>query len=200
MLVSGFLNLRLLMNVSISISDADLSPAEKQLIKTSLELRSDADIPDAIKRLCKSSFMEYVKMFVKQGLPKQAGEIQQERLVFMIQHYYQNRIPCEREIGKIFQLNPSQSKTLLKNIVGRYRTSLDAQIKNTLRTAIHSASVPSGGSNYEFICHSEIMIDELNAIVKDKGPTLAPIQKLKNFASKYVCEPDTFDLLIQELP
>jgi hypothetical protein len=188
------------MNIEITITNAELTVANIQVLRNSLELVTEADVTDALKRLCKTAFMEYIGMFLELGMPKQAGEMQQKRLVSMIKFYYLDHVPCEREIEQIFQLTPSQSKTLLKNVVGRYRNPLSAQINNTLRAVIHSASVVSGTSRYEFECESEVVFEKLNAIVKEKGRGLTAIQKVKDVSGKYYCDQDTYNLLTSQFP
>jgi hypothetical protein len=187
------------MDIAINISDTDLSTADKNLIKECLGLATNAELNNALIKLSKASFMEYMKMFKEKGLPTRADEVQQERLFFLLNHYFGNRLPGENEISSIFQLTPSQSKTLLRNTKSRYRTKINSFIKNTLRTTLNSANQPTPGGQYEFICTSPSTVEELNLIVTQKGPTLQPIEKIKGLASKYSCAVDTYNLLQAEL-
>jgi len=187
------------MDITITISDDELSLADKSLIKECLGLTTDQQLTDALIKLSKTAFMEYVKMFKEKGLPTRADEVQQERLFFLLNHYYENRIPSENEISSIFQLTPSQSKTLLRNTKSRYRTKISTYIKNTLLTTLKSAIQVSPTDPYEFVCTSPTTVEEMNLIVSQKGPTLQPIEKIRGIASKYTCAIDTFNLLIIEL-
>lgn len=187
------------MNISITVTNQELSTQDKQLIKDCLGLTTQAELAAALKKLCKASFLEYCKMFKEKGLPTRADEVLQERLFFLLNNYYSDRLPSENEISTIFQLSPSQSKTLLRNTKARYRTKIASFINNTLLATLNSATQPNGGNGYEFVCTSPTIIEELNLIVSQKGPTLEPIQKIRGLASKYICATDTYNLLIQEL-
>lgn len=187
------------MDITITISDTELSGADKALIKECLRLDTEAQLSAALIMLAKTAFMEYVKMFKEKGLPTRADEVQQERLFFLLNHYYTNRIPSENEISSIFQLTPSQSKTLLRNTKSRYRTKISTFIKSTLLTALNSATQASRTDPYEFVCTSPTTVEEMNLIVSQKGPTLHPIEKIRGIASKYTCAIDTYNLLQAEL-
>lgn len=75
------------MDIKITISNAELSAADKTLIQECLGL-TPADVNDALKKLCKTAFMEYVKMFKEKGLPTRADEVQQERLFFLLNYFF----------------------------------------------------------------------------------------------------------------
>jgi hypothetical protein len=187
------------MEITITVSDAEFTAADKMLIKECLGLTSDEQLAQAISKLTKTAFMEYVKMFKEKGLPTRADEVQQERLFFLLNHYYGNRIPTENEISSIFQLTPSQSKTLLRNTKSRYRTRINNFIKNTLLTTLNSATQENDNAPYEFVCTSPTIVEEMNLIISQKGPTLQPIEKIRGIACKYSCAIDTFNLLQTEL-
>lgn len=185
--------------ITISISDEELSNADKALIKDCLGLSSEPETIAALTKLSKAAFMEYVKMFREKGLPTRADEVQQERLFYLLVHYYKIKLPTENEISSIFQLTPSQSKTLLKNTKSRYRTKINSFITASLMETLNSAGDPRENGNYEFVCTSPSTIEEMNLIVSQKGPELHPVEKIRGLASMYSCAPDTYNLLMHEL-
>lgn len=186
------------MDITITVSTTELSPADKILIKDCLGI-TEPQWTNAIKRLGKAAFMEYVKMFKEKGLPTRADEVQQERLFFLLNHYYVDHVPGENEVSSIFQLTPAQSRTLLRNTKSRYRTKITNFIKKTLRDTLTSAVRPAADQHYEFVCTSPTIVEELNSIVSQKGGTLEPIIKIRGLASKYKCAADTYNLLHREL-
>jgi len=185
-------------NITITISDADLSAADRALIQDCLGI-DNATFLGAIQRLAKSAFMEYAKMFKEKGIPTRADEVAQERLFFLLNHYYSTTLPSESEISSIFQLTQSQSKTLLKNTKSRYRTKIKAFLKNSLKAALAAATQPAANTPWEFECISPSIIEELNYIVSQKGPSHHPVEKIRGFANRYSCPEDTYDLLNTEL-
>lgn len=187
------------MDITITLSATDLSISDQTLMKNSLGLTTQLELENALKKLTKTALMEYLKMFKEKGLPTRADEMQQERLFFLLLHYYETKLPSENELSSIFQLTQSQSKTLLRNTKSRYRTKISTFIKNTLLATLNSATQTSVTDPYEFICTSPTIIEELNLIISQKGPTLEPIVKIRGLASKYSCAIDTYSLLQQEL-
>lgn len=184
--------------ITITISDAELSVDDRALIQDCLGIDNVA-FQGALERLTKSAFMEYAKMFKEKGIPTRADEVAQERLYFLLNHYYNTTLPSESEISSIFQLTQSQSKTLLKNTKSRYRTKIKAFLKNSLKATL-AAAVQRGGENlWEFECISPSIIEELNYIVSQKGPSNHPVEKIRGFANRYSCKEDTYVLLNNEL-
>jgi hypothetical protein len=186
------------MEITITIEDHELTKSDKTLIQECLGL-AESDVSSALTKLSKTAFMEYVKMFKEKGIPTRADEVQQERLYFLLNYFYENRLPNESDISSIFQLTPSQSRTLLRNTKSRYRTKISEFIKNTLRDTVNSSTPANDESGYRFICTSPSTIEELNSIVSQKGPGLKPIEKIRGLSSVYSCAIDTYNLLQNEL-
>lgn len=186
------------MEITINLTENELSQADITLICECLDIVNvEGAFDDAIRKLCKSAILEYLKMFKEKGLPTRADEVMQERLYFLLNHYYNDRLPSESELSTIFQLTPSQSRTLLRNTKSRYRTKISTIINNTLLNTLNLATM--GNGNYEFICTSKSIVEELNLIVSQKGPTMEPITKIRDLSSKYSCPIDTYQLLQGEL-
>lgn len=121
--VLGFIKWFYRMDISINITEDNLSQDDILVLKDCLGLEEADNIEPHLVRLCKTAFMEYCKMFKEKGLPTRADEVQQERLFYLLLHYFQNRIPYEYEISSIFQITVSQSRTLLRNTLSRFRTN-----------------------------------------------------------------------------
>ena len=187
------------MNITINLTLAELSLADKTLIKECLGLTTVIEVDDALTKITKAAFMEYVKMFKEKGLPTRADEVQQERLFFLLLYYFEDTLPSENALSSIFQFTQSQSKTLLRNTKSRYRTKISSFIKKTLLETINSATQMTPVDPYEFVCTSPTTVEELNLIISQKGPTLEPVNKIRGLSSKYSCAIDTYNLLKQEL-
>ncbi|THF52887.1 hypothetical protein E6C50_01380 [Flavobacterium supellecticarium] len=60
------------MDITITLTDEELTSLDKNLIKECLGLNTDSDLNEGLASLAKASFMEYVKMFKEKGLPTRA--------------------------------------------------------------------------------------------------------------------------------
>lgn len=186
------------MEVTISLTDEDFDVGQRKLVREALGLDTDADLARAMKRLCKAAVVEYINMFVEKGMPSRADEVRQDRLYFLICHYYQNRVPPETEISSIFQLTSSQSRSLLRNTRSRYRTKIGPQVNASAKAIITRARKNTDTGHWEMLINSEVILEELNLVVGKKGPTLKPVHLKRGSAGQYEAEEDTYRLLKAE--
>lgn len=185
------------MKISFELNETEFSAEDQRLLNECLKNDSGVAPSKYIEKIAKTAFCEYCKMFKEKGLPTRADEVQQERLFFLLKHYYIDHLPTEAEISSIFQLTHSQSATLLRNTLSRNRIKINDFIENTLKKIITEGKKLN--DRLEFIIYSRVVVEELNLIVSQKGPGLEQIKKIKDTASKYSCPVDTYNLLKQEL-
>ncbi|MNQ88331.1 hypothetical protein D3C85_1035880 [compost metagenome] len=130
-------------------------------------------------------------------MPNRADEAKQDRLLYFIQSYFGEILPTESQISTIFQLTQSQSKTLLKNTVSRFRHKLDDILFSTMKKVISSAEYV--GEVYLVVISSDVVKDELNMLITQNEPTFKPIIKRKGSAGQFEISEDSHSLLCQEL-
>jgi hypothetical protein len=144
------------------------------------------------------SHHEYVGMFVEKGMPTRADEVRQNRLYFLIRHYYEDRIPPESEVSLIFQVTNSQSRTLLRNTRSRYRTRIGSQVEESPRAVVEGAKRNSNTERWEMVIESAIILEELNQVLARKAPALKTVRLKPGSARQYEAEEDTYQLLRNE--
>ena len=184
------------MEIRFEIDDQEFEQEQKDLIMKTLKI-NDADIPQAINKIAKASLTEYLTMLVEGGMPNRADEAKQDRLLYLIQEYFGDALPTESQISTIFQLTQSQSKTLLKNTVSRFRHKLDDTLKSTMKSVIESAEFSN--NTYLVVINSDVVRDELNMLITQNEPTFKPITKRKGSAGQYEISEDSHALLCREL-
>jgi hypothetical protein len=185
------------MDVTLSLSDADFDSNQKRLVREILGLRNDAALASALKKLFKAAALEYVNMFVEKGMASRADEVRQDRLFFLIRHYYESRVPPESEISLMFQLTSAQSRTLFRNTRARYRTKIGAQVRKSAKDVIDKAHKNTSG-NFEMLIESDVILEELNSVVRRKQPTFKPVHFKKDSSGQYETDEDTYNLLKDE--
>jgi hypothetical protein len=183
------------MEITITINDNELSTDDKLVIKECLGLSDEDNLDAHLIRLAKASFIEYVKMFKEKGLPTRADEVQQERLFFLLSHYFMNRVPFEHEISSIFQITQTQSRTLLRNTNSRFRTKIAQFIRNTIKTVLRTAILNDDGDKYEMEITSSVIKEEINTYLSQRNAQLFPLTKKRGYLAIYECPEDTYDFL-----
>jgi hypothetical protein len=186
------------MNITITLTDDEFPKEQQKVIRSALGLRNDAEFGGAMKMLCKTAALEYITMFVEEGMPSKADEVRQERLRFLIENYYQDHVPTESEVAAIFQLTNSQSRTLLRNTFSRHRNKIGRQIRASATAVIRAAEKSTDEARWDILIKSEVILEELNLTVAEKGPTLKRIRLKTGSAGQYEAEEDTYNLLKNE--
>lgn len=184
------------MEITFQIDDQEFEQEQKALIKKTLKIE-DAEIPEAINKIAKAALTEYLTMFVEGGMPNRADEAKQDRLLYLIQSYFGNTLPNESQISTVFQLTQSQSKTLLKNTVSRFRHKLDDVLLSTMKAVIETAE--HSNEVYLVVINSDVVKDELNMLITQNEPTFKPITKRTGSAGQFVISEDSHALLCREL-
>jgi hypothetical protein len=186
------------MDISFSLTDSDFDAQQRRLVREALGLQNDQELAGAMAKLCKAAALEYMTMFVEKGMPSRADELRQDRLYFLILHYYENRLPPESEVSSIFQLTSSQSRTLLRNTRSRYRNKIGSQVQMSAKKVVTQAKKNDDTGQWEMLIDSEIILEELNLLIAKKNPVLKPVHLKRGSSGQYEAEEDTYRLLERE--
>ncbi|TGL36989.1 hypothetical protein EHQ52_03715 [Leptospira koniambonensis] len=184
------------MEVKFDISNAELTDSDKDIIKSSLGLTNNVELKKSLEKIAKASFLEYRKMFIERGVPTKADEVLQEKLFYLIKHYFIEKLPTEAGISTIFQLTPSSSKTLLKNTISRYRIHLEEIIRNSIKEVL--GDIERTDDKVKIVIQSDNIKDQINMVIAQKKPTLKKLISVKSSAGQYECPKDTFAFLESE--
>ena len=184
------------MKISFEVNELDFEEANQELVKKTLKL-ADSELQGALDKMAKAALTEYLEMLVEGGMPNRADEVKQHRLFYLTLNYFHPLLPTELQISTIFQLTQSQSKTLLKNTLSRYRNRLDdvltATLQHTLETAEHADDL------YLVVIQSEVVREELNMLITQNEPTYKLITKRRGSAGQFEISEDSYVLLRREL-
>ncbi len=184
------------MDINFKLKELDGSdiPEDKvDLLKASLNINDDSQLQPILNNLAQASLADYIEMLVGKGMPNRADESKQDRLLYLIKKVYSPRLPGEDEISMMFQLTSTQSKTLLRNTLSRYRTKLSSELNETLENIFRSAIHNKEG--WEVTISSEIFVEQLNLIVAKEGPEYNPVKKRSVGTRKYFIAADTHTAL-----
>jgi len=180
------------MEVKFEISDeefAKLRPSFKR--KFGID---DVEIPNKLNHLARTSFLEYTDMITDIGIPSKVADIIQERLLLLIENYYED-IPNEIEISRMFNITTNRSRTILNNIKSIHRNRINDRLELALKEFIDSGQPIDNNTKYEYVVKSKPLMQELNEIIMVEKPGLDKFSQKINCAGKFVISKDTYDFL-----
>jgi len=80
---------------------------------------------------------------------------------------------------------------LLKNVISKFRISINEQIVNTVSTVLSTTHLSK--DNYTFIIQSANILNELNEVISMDRPEMQKLTAVRGSARMYKCPISTFD-------
>ncbi|MDN7138077.1 hypothetical protein J6J34_07630 [Pseudidiomarina sp. 1ASP75-14] len=171
------------------LDGTDVSEEKLESIRISLNLSDKDDLEPTLTKLANAGLAEYLEMLAGKGMPNRADEAKQDRLLYLIKKVFSPRLPSEDDISIMFQLTTTQSRTLLRNTLSRYRIKLRDELHTTLDEIFKTAV--SGKNGWDITIPSEVLVEQFNLIVAKEGAEYNPIRKQSVGSKKYFMTGDT---------
>lgn len=129
---------------------------------------------------------EYCRMILGQKVFTRIKDIREYRIYLLIRYVFQNTIPDEQKISRLFQTTPNESASLIRSITSKYQYDLKKAIRNTYTEIIKNATNdPNNTSCYIITTNSKIIIEKLNIYIASIDGTLPQISKRRDAVSSY---------------
>jgi hypothetical protein len=138
-----------------------------------------------------------VSMILGQKVFTRGSDLLEYRLLLLIQHAFNGRIPDEQKVCNLFQTTTSGSRSLIRAVMSKYQYQLKAPIEETLKLLIDSAKVAKGNSSLTIAVHSLNLVDELNRKLAEIDSALPAVQKKQGSVSTYELQPSSYEKLCQ---
>lgn len=176
-------------------------------ISLDLELTSDQEIELSQIIGCKkaelsrniisfgnAALQEYVTMILGQKVFRRGSDMQEYRLFLMILEVFNNRIPDEQTVSRLFQTTASQSRSLIRSVMSKYQYQLRSAIDNSIIELIKSFN-RSGEGVYAAVINCSNLVEELNRILAEIDGNLPPITKQRGSVSTFEAENSSYTKL-----
>lgn len=188
--------------ITIDLPVADFPQEDLDRLKRVLEASNDAELEDKLSKVAYAALIEVSRMFLGENLPTRADDIRQHRLLHLIMRLYGDKFPTENQISALFQTTSSQSKTLLRNVISRFRHQLEPIERATLAHYLSNATKTQpqeADSKYRVTIPSDNVVECLNQIIERLAPKLDPVRKVTGSSRLYEITADGMDTLCGEL-
>lgn len=179
-------------------------------MKIQLEIEiADDDVPDLTTAIDskKESFAgdfqghaqaavdEYIAMYLARDTPVSGSNIRQLRLALLAERVFTDGLPDEEKVAELFQLTLPASRTLIRNVMTKYRTRLAAPMKAAGKAAVDTAEW--AGEVVEISIASASLVEAMNRVLARSRSDHIRISKKQGTLSVYTTAPASYTLLCE---
>jgi len=173
----------------VSMDNGDLSR-----VKDALTI-DDEGVASSLTRIAMAATHEYLDMMARTGIPSRIDDLKAERLRYLIEYYYVDRLPNEGEVSAVYQIPASRCRSVMRNAMALFRPATERAKLRSLREVLMEAKKEGGRA----VVQSDHLLSEMRTIVERSGPKLEPIRKVKNMSRTYHIPSDTLQALQAEV-
>lgn len=183
------------MDIQVSIS---LTPSERRELAQILGC-TQQELPAKLAPSLNAAGKEYVTMFLGQKVFSRGSDILEHRLFLLIQDAFDNQIPDEQDVSRLFQTTTNESRSLIRSVMSKYQYQLGDAIGRSLIRVLEAAEHPEPDGHFVLTINSVNLIDELNRVLADIDGSLSPVSKKRGSVSTYEVEPSSYSRLCDRL-
>lgn len=136
---------------------------------------------------------EYVAMYLGREAPTNAAEMRQLRLALLVERAFVNGMPDEEQVAALFQLTLPASRTLIRNVMTRYRARLAASMTAAGKAVMENATWAN--DLVEMSIPSASLAEAMNRVLARDRSDHVRISKQKGTVSVYTTAAASYALL-----
>jgi hypothetical protein len=183
------------MNVIAGLS---LSQSEQGELAQILGVNEE-ELPAALTTYASAALLEYVTMFLGQKVFRRGSDLQEYRLLLLIDKVFDSMIPDEEDVCRLFQTTSAESRALIRRVMSKYQYQLKTAIDNTVKRVVEAASQDGEGDPYTVTINSSNVVEGLNRLLADIDGALQPVTKKRGSVSTFEISPASHARLKERL-
>jgi hypothetical protein len=156
------------------------------------------NIPHTLSSYSSAALKEYVSMFLGQKIFRRGSDINEYRLFLLITNVFENRIPDEQEVCRLFQTTATESRALIRAVMSKFQYQLRNAIDNSILNALHLAQQEGDTGPYVVTINSQNVVEELNRALASIDGTLQQIKKKRGSVSTFEISPAAHARLMEK--
>ncbi|MBK1702395.1 hypothetical protein [Thiococcus pfennigii] len=158
------------------------------------------ELPDKLRTYSSAALKEYISMFLGQRVFRRGSDINEFRLFLLVATVFDNRIPDEQEVCRLFQTSATESRALIRAVMSKYQYQLREAIDNSIRRALDAAEQEDEHSPHVVTLNSHNVVEELNRTLAGIDGTLEQIRKKRGSVSTYEIAQSAYARLREQYP
>ena len=183
------------MDIQVTLT---LTPTERRELANILGC-SQQELPQALPAYIGAAARECVTMFLGQKVFSRGSDMLEYRLFLLIQEAFDNRIPDEQDVSRLFQTTTNESRSLIRSVMSKYQYQLKDAIDRSLTRLLEVAEHPDEEGSFMVTINSINLVDELNRVLAGIDGSLPSVAKKKGSVSTYEIEPSSYARLCERL-
>ncbi len=176
------------MNVGAKLS---LSQPELGALAQILDVKEE-DLPKELEAYASAALFEYVTMFLGQKVFRRGSDLQEYRLLLLIDMVFDSMIPDEEAVCHLFQTTAAESRALIRRVMSKYQYQLKTAIDKTVKRVVKAATQDSESGSYSVAINSSSLVEELNRLLADIDGALQPVTKKRGSVSTFEISPASY--------
>lgn len=173
-----------------------LTDDEKNQLKDILECSSDTELEKCLTDCAKASLEEYRGMFLGDKNFTRAIDIRAFRLYLLIKELYENEMPDESKVCRLFQTNPTESKSLIQTVMFKYQHKLKETINETLKKKLNDPNIGElNDEEFQIFIRNKHLITYLNELLSSFGGSLPKIVQKQGLVSTWKMKESSYKRL-----
>jgi hypothetical protein len=182
------------MDVQVTVT---LSDEEKTELTQILNC-TEAELPTVLKAFSSASLQEYISMILGQKVFKRGTDILEYRLFLLIEGVFDNKVPDEQEVCKLFQTTSTESRSLIRSVISKYQYQLKAAVEKTIKSILENAQQENDQMPYTININSQNVVEELNRQLASIDGNLTAVTKKRGCVSIYEIKQSSYARLCEK--
>jgi hypothetical protein len=175
--------------------DIELSGTDQDALIAALGL-TERSLNASLSRHAKAALHEYIECYLGRRAFTRGSDILEHRLSLLVCHAFENDIPNDALVSRLFQTTLSASRTLIRNALSKYRYQLGAAAAASGKLLLEKVSwAGSGSDTYHAKVAAPNLIEILNQRLLAADPTLKAITRLPDSVGTYAINQYSYDKL-----
>ena len=157
-----------------------------------------ANLEEELQKYASAAIQEYVSMFLGQKVFKRGTDILEYRLFLLIEEAFENKVPDEQDVCKLFQSTSTEARSLIRSVISKYQYQLKTALDRTIKAILNNATRENEHNPYTVTINSPNVVEELNRQLASIDGSLTPVTKKRGSVSIYEIKPSSYARLCEK--
>jgi hypothetical protein len=177
--------------------DISIPSEEEALLREALGLDAAQDLQATLNGHFTAACHEYLAQYCGQRVFRRGSDFLEYRLALLVRHAFQARLPDEEQVARLFQLTLSESRSLLRSLLAKYKGMVWSGLTRSLKDLLEPVTLAHRRDDGSFRLRitSTAAVMAMNQQLATADGQIPPVRKLPGSLNLYVVDPAAMDLL-----